>query len=756
MIISLDSSAVISASAAMEELMNEFDRDEILTVALGDASRGLHSFEILSPSAEERYLGMHCVEFRVTMRKLSPAARFVVFERLPDYEEVQAEHDLLSTTIESLPVGIGLHYYQPGDRDRFAFVSEKFAKLLDTGAGELKTRGMFAAPIHFEDMEKLTTELFEGIANLENVDSVIVRLDLLVGGIRFLRFGSRSTRGDSGVIISTISVEEVSGAEAPTPLDYSGNMLLNSFVRSSFDVGFYCDFEFAILDDSNKVGYFFNGIASSVKGTLLESFIDPPEDKARFQEYLVRPLQIQASEYIPVNGHIPAASMIKLRLRLGSDHSLKDVQLYACPTHAGGVLNITRAPTYFVALRGQTDGTVSNQTEDTTSPPVVLSDDLDCASSEDRDHASSISSMSEPPTVSMIPSGIPSIQDESTSTDSESEELSIDESGSRARRLPSSRGLVMEYALLRFMRRDLFHSLEQVESDSRERNPFCPSNVGVTEWLIPLYEISDHVVMEAELVRALPFALQGDFMLASRHGIYDACSQILAYTCEGDVNILQPNAKLANSADLVHCAFRFFIGILPQLNGERAYRLLRALGQGMRAMEPVLKRKGMEVAKYEFTMALITAAIKHVDVFASPGTLEWLKSTFVDAVTMKGFRTLDKTRRLPIIYHVVILWACLMKLLKREAEAKILLENTNKDISVYCEGRPGSIAVREFQAIILYNLALLHMENQDSKKALNLIWELQSNLEYTYINFPERCRELVRWAVELQAENQSR
>ena len=254
---------------------------------------------------------------------------------------------------------------------------------------------------------------------------------------------------------------------------------------------------------------------------------------------------------------------------------------------------------------------------------------------------------------------------------------------------------MITHSLQRFIGRDMVHALTSMEAKivlrrMREEVSQRPH----LDWLIPLYDISDFVVMEEELVRTLSNTLQGNFIRASRQGMYMSCSQLLAYTLDGNANILPntPKKDLIENSDLLHCAYRFFIGLLPRLSPEHSYKLLVSLSESVKRISGKLGKSGTEVATLEFTLALITGAIRHPDWFSSRPSIQWLRKTFADALQISGTKHVDKSRRLPTVYYMCILWGCLMKVFQREDEAKSLLENIYDDMEQYCTRHPESTA----------------------------------------------------------------
>jgi hypothetical protein len=264
--------------------------------------------------------------------------------------------------------------------------------------------------------------------------------------------------------------------------------------------------------------------------------------------------------------------------------------------------------------------------------------------------------------------------------------------------------------------------------------------------------------MEEEVVRSLPNKLQSDFHRASKKGNFTFCSQLLGYCIEGSADILNegtPANKLTENQDVLHCTFRFFIGMVNRVDPHCAMQLLALLGKGIPKVFRALKLAGIDVLKFEFTLSLLSLPIKHPDIIRSEHQLEWLRRSFAEVLRCDGNQQIDKTRRLPVTYYVCVLWGSLMDKLNRTDEARTLLESVYTDIEQYCLRHPEGMTTRQLQGCVLHNLAILYMRDGKLEGAFNWIYKLYSIIHQSNLKYPKKCQTMVKWAEIAQMKLQS-
>ena len=762
---------VICMSPRIEKLCQEFSEDALLAVArtCRDQATVTLSVSSLMNNRRKKLLGLDQVELRFTSKVVPwrPSVRIVTIERLPAYDELLEEYELISYTAETLNRGIGLMCQDPtNQRTWFDYATDKFAELCGCSVRDLTQFGfsVVLAIVHEDNRTEVQETLFSDSIPCEEW-SVSARL-LIEGEYVWRRFIGNTNEGDGGTIqLSMICEDFTEGAAEQarkrTSKDRSASFMLSSFISAVFDASFYVDDEFRIVDDLPKLRYFFSTDPEvSLKGRLVESFMTSEDDRMRFREYLTKPLEAQAATDPDYGaGTLPAAPMIRLRLNLAGDQ-LTDVELYASPTYVRAIegfdsSTVDCVPTLVVGNATAQSGSmylVGIRVISSTPPPSAGVQA--CPLPEDTTSASSSSSQRR--VRRRKTRGIPllaGVPEDSECSDSEDGRGSVRSSGRGvgASQTSAPRRSLIAHALQRFLSRDLIQAMDDLdELPSSSSGKGGPS----LTWLVPLYQISDMVVMEEELVRSLPNLLQGDFIRASRAANYNVCSNLLTSSMEGNVNILQqavPGKPQCENPDLVHCTYRFFLGLVSRASVEVSYRLLLAIGESIRRISPIIGRSGTEVAVFEFTLSLVTAGVRHPEWFSTAGSIQWLRKSFTDAMKMPEARHIDKSRRLPSMYYLCVLWGALMQSLGRMEEATALLENLFEEMLTYCQRHPESTGVRKLQAVCAHNMAIVALTANDLYKAFNWVHKLQTILFATHVSFPNRCHQLVQWAEKTQS-----
>ena len=672
---------VICCSPSADELIRIIGVEAIVDAATHipeNSQNYLKVFPLINQTAEEKYLGYNEIFLKFNMKPVAnlPMLRLISIEKTPEYQDMLEDLEMIKYIAESLPKGIALHYMKRNKSEqRFVYTSERFGTLL----GRKITNGGIPGncQIHPADLSR-SEHLIDCMASITDC-SVSIRI-YVDGKYQRRRFVTRSNEADHELVMTSMSVEELIDDEGSSLLPSTPTSFrLNSFLSSSFEISFYVDTKFRIIGDPIELQSFFG--TSGNENIPLTNFIQSDSDRKRFQNFMHELLQQCCAPAIPM-----------LRLQLVS---VGNVQLFACST----THNKDCGEVFLVAIRRDTD------------PPVNVS--------------------------KAAPTRLPPVPEEDDDAQSvESNAMSVD--NNEATRLAAPKRIMVDSALRRFLSRDLFQSLRNLDHDDSE------------EWIVPYYDISDWVVTEEELVRALPTALQADFMHASRQGMYSACSKILAFTVDGNVGILSKDVKLSGNVDLIRCSYRFFLGMVHRLQDEDAYKLLTLLDKSKSVISSKLGRSGSEIATLVFTSIILSVAIRRHQAFDTPSSLNWLRTCFAYAMKLPGTKVVHKTHRVRTMYHICILWACLMYRSHREDEARVLLENIEKDMDQFCTLHTESISVRQLHAIAIHNIALIHMNRNDLDNTRKYIDKLCRVLNASNYAFPEKCRKLVQCATDIQ------
>jgi len=742
-----------------------------LVAILSEPGPVIKKYPILSNIGyRSKYLKREDVELRISTAESSPFIpyRAVLLERLPVYTDILQELTDLRFTCEAIPKGIALHMLDPVTGNNwYHYTSETYAQLSGCPVELLKRLGVKAVGSLCppEDNMRATEAVLDAARKFG--DSILTPRIFRQGSYKYTRFYGRAYPADNGLIQAAVIAEDYTEQAATmnnSNVYKCANYMLNSFVRAVFDVCFYTDSKFRILDDSPQLRYFFsNDPASSLKLIPLEVFMRLSDDKERFRMYTTRSLEAQAAED-PEKTILPAASMIRLRLALAGDQ-LTDVQLYATPTYLHGIEGFGSLPTpqsptredlpkivlntqrivlntqsleegcmYLVGIRVM--GQMNYSIEGGNNPNHrVMENNITPRARSSRKNTRD--------NAPQLP-GLPEESDYSESVAS---------SGHRSSG-PVPKKNIIAHAMSRCITRDVSACLATLDLVYDDEVEACDSID--YEWLNPLYDVCDLQIIEEEVVRSLPNKLQSDFLRASREGNYSYCSQILSYCIEGSADILNETSsgKLTEDQDVLHCTFRFFVGMVNRLDPDRGMNLLVLIGKGIPRLFRYLKLAGIEVLKFEFTLALISIAIKHPYVMKSESQLEWLRRSFTEVLKSNKKQSIDKSRSLPVSYYVCVLWAGLMNKLDRKGEARALLENVADDIETYCKRHPEGMVTRQVQGCILHNLAILDIRDGRLDGAFNWIYKLQSVIHESNVKYPKKCQLMVRWAETAQVRMQ--
>ena len=272
----------------------------------------------------------------------------------------------------------------------------------------------------------------------------------------------------------------------------------------------------------------------------------------------------------------------------------------------------------------------------------------------------------------------------------------------------SHQGWSVVFSLFWVLMRDLHYSLSLVRSPDAHK------------WWTPLYRVSYPELEKEELVRLLPNNLQSEFMEAADRADFNTCSQLLSYSVEGNANILSPGmsraGQLVSSRDLIRCAFRFFLSLVPLLGKQpaRQFALLSEIDDSRKLfISRRLDQTENILLLYHFCLVLISTAHQSREYFSTDRCVQWLRSTFSEVLTAPEIEHIHPGSKLATAYWTCILWGSLMHAMGRDEEALATLTQTVNDMDIYCVQHPFVPSVRELQCLALQNLYISASQNSD-------------------------------------------
>ncbi len=562
----------------------------------------------------------------------------------------------------------------------------------------------------------------------------------------------------------------------------------------------------------------------ALQGKPLEVFMTLDEDKHRFKEYMVRSLEQQMDSITvpeestnvttdplfqsPSRLVHSVAPMIKIRLST-AENILSDCQVFATPTYCGtpitsrsmsiGSMESSSSssvsasdfsintsgsgggePVYLVGVR------VLRASVHGTGIPPVLSEELNTPSKSPKYPARTVHNP--PSTLTLIPEerpsdlGVTSTQEgasrngeAATSGDPEmsSEDHKSSSSGSSsdssssgsAHRGALSVDVIREHGGILIgskLIRDVTFCMNDLVTDSSEgRVRFNPEVIhSRDDWLVPLYEHYDYALTEQELLLLLPNSLQNDFVTASRQLNYFELSQILTFSTEGNLGILQKikGSRITKNAYMLQLVFRFFFGMVFQLDEGSVHQLMIVLQTQLSSIaRKHLTRTEHRIVQLHFSLALIAAATRFPSTYTTNATdMEWLRKSLITALTLQSQCTTKvKSMILPIVYFMCLIWASLMKRIDRTDEGVNLLATIYDDIRQFCGRHPYCVVSRQIQACICYNIAVTSLRRHQLKRAFHWLSNLQGVIQVPYIEFPPQCDDILQWARHAQERAES-
>ena len=768
-LISRDNDRIISLSARAKQICEDTSEQWVLSAAKDCriSSEGLiREFITEKASKRDEFLGeRECLRYTFRLKDLSGdnSLAVLLIQEIPSYDQLLEDVEAAEYAARTLNQGLALMRSSstPQKSSDCVFVTEKFAELSGTSLSAIQKSGLSAVleSVIKEDLSAFTRV----IANLNEPDwSVAVRLT--VGGESvWRRFLGKSIQvGESEEIFETsILCENYSeGAKEAalkelmdSPSGEAASTVLSSLISTMFDASVYVDEEFKVVraDEKSRVCSFLIGDNDknlSIEGLSLDSFIPDEAEKNRFRDNFVNPLiaasalkkKIAASSPSVSSNPLAPALMIHTRMVLANGEQ-RDVKIYGCPTFlhilptfseesVGKHLpSVEEFPTIVVGSAARSDPSwfligirLASQAELEPSIPVgEVSDRIQ----KGRTFA---------PILPVVEENV-----ESSEFDSETN------FPRKARRPPMPKQDSVALSLHRLLHRDVLHSLLNLDSEPV-----------IADWLVVRYSIADSSVMEEELVRSLSSKHQAQFLIAAKSNNYPLCAAALQHASPGNANIFEASPAMCDNADLLHCAFRFFLGIIDRISDQLvATRLLSDLENAMPRIALISGKLGHDQTLFEFTLMLLTAAIRFPAMCCTPASLQRLRKYFNQAMTLRGSKKVDKSRKLPANYFLCVLWASLMHIAGRADEASALLRNLLDDMRNYCLRHPEAISVRKLQSVCLHNLAATAILEQNLVAAFGWIHELQTIVLSTHVTYPKRCNDLIEWARNTQSEAQA-
>lgn len=153
----------------------------------------------------------------------------------------------------------------------------------------------------------------------------------------------------------------------------------------------------------------------------------------------------------------------------------------------------------------------------------------------------------------------------------------------------------------------------------------------------------------------------------------------MGWSLGGNFDFLPGPCNITPQPEVIYC-FRYLLSLGLDMPPDRMYAMMLALDVSRRKVGPILGRLGFEVTNHQFALALMTVAIEYHVWFSTDSVIEWLRSTLRESLKTPQSLRLEKSRRLPAIYWMMTLWACLTQAIDRGEEALRVLETTHKNI----------------------------------------------------------------------------
>ena len=273
-----------------------------------------------------------------------------------------------------------------------------------------------------------------------------------------------------------------------------------------------------------------------------------------------------------------------------------------------------------------------------------------------------------------------------------------------------------------------------------------------------MYICADRIALQEEVARSLPNHLQADFLRTLHSRDMAACSQLLSFSLEGNLDLLSSHSAATmpiKRSYLVGSVLRLFIASALTADADVAITVMHGLCQWAFRTQTKSPSSVNVLVNTHLILGLASVAVRHPAHFQSGASVDWLRSTFASCLAGHEQLTHDKNDSLPLLYWVCVLWASMKNVIGRTAQATSLLATAMEDMAIYRTRHPQSISVGLLSAIAAHNLAMGTIAKEDPVGTLNWIHEIQDIVTVTGLDVGERCRALVEWAEDAQQRAQS-
>jgi hypothetical protein len=523
------------------------------------------------------------------------------------------------------------------------------------------------------------------------------------------------------------------------------SVMLNQFLERMFDARFYVDREFRITSKDVSIPRLraMLGCEESLEGRAIESMMPLEIDRIRFREKFIP--KITAFD---INTDLRDLKCLTFRTRfLLADKMLAEVKLFVTPTFVDQVEPFNEETLKQHVPQGNEFPWIVVKLAAAQNPSKYLVGLQLTGSAADvpfsREELGELSSMgsevSGPETRRR--SGPPRISLEKVPEHSESE-LSSDPVVGESVMAPMmwSKQQATAVSVERCLSRDIVYSMSLLDAETDDTQ----------DWVLPSYELSDMEVLKDELLRSLPSVLQYHFVTAVQRHDFFRCCEVLSHACNGSLNPLD-SAFVANmNIDNMHCAIRFLIGFATKPAGPAAFKALQSMSEVIPKLPDMIGQQAGQVAQLQHTAAWLAVAIQHPKLVH----IHQLRTNFSEALRLRESSGIIRSQRLPSLYFICLLWACLMRRIDRKGEAVPVLENLSEDMQNYGKRHPMSSAVCKMIGICSHNLAVTALENNDIITAFNWTYKVQAVIAQKRVQLPPKCQRLVAWAEATQTKVQ--
>ena len=677
----------------------------------------------------------------------TPDLKWIVcMEQLPPYDSIHARYECISYAVETLPVGVSLmRVDRTTGVTTGVFATRKYCELFNVDHQRFLELGVVAVTTHAnpDDRAKNDPFVFESLRTLTDC-SVTMRVLTPQQEYRWRQTLISQRVAPDGTVLGATTVADFEAGAASivdTLMQRRCALILESLAQSVFDCCLYLDSKLRIATDTPAVRkWFARDPTKSIMGNPIELYLALDQSKLALRMYIE---SLRSEEKRPWD-----FTTLKIKMNIAGQQMV-DVEVYASPMRwrspgsdtatTDGMSSESHTITPFSAGSSGSRRTSTGAIEKSYLLAFKLTNPH---APQPPQPAPKLSAMGR---QSVSPIAEESSVAESAGQKTPSSSSASPTSGSGASTVVRRSAIPLR-AHLRSIYRDLARSMTTLNRQS--------SSGGETslDWLIPFHQIASPEVKREELIRTLPNNLQPDFMEAANKGDFPNCAQLLAYSLEGNANILSTSpareGRLVHDSDLIMCAYRFFISLLPLItSATRQFALLNALSDSRRL---IIKRRmdpgSRVIILYQFALALITAAIRSPENFATESSVKWLRGTFSDALKAPDIPGEDPSRKLVVVYWICLLWGCLMNKIGRIEEAVAVLERAEDDLEQYCSRHPYSTMGRELQCMILHNLGVAMVEQGDLLKAEEWIGRLSAvTVCVGAQQVPPECYKLMSW-----------